>query len=88
MLLRCSAAFALVAKGQQEGEAAAREYPPLAKRGKEFFVRSAAEVMEQANLDRPAINAALQREARDLVVKGELEPVMPVCLDALESSGL
>jgi len=88
MLLRCSAAFALVAKGQQAGEEAARQYPPLGTRGKEFFVRSAAEVMDKAGLDRAAIDAALQREARDLVTSATLQEIMPVCLEALESSGL
>jgi hypothetical protein len=88
MLLRCSAAFALVARGQEAGEAGAQHYPPLGTRGKEFFVRSAAEVMDAAGLDRAAINAALQREARDLASSESLEQIMPVCLEALDKSGL
>jgi hypothetical protein len=88
MLLRCSAAFALIAQGQEAGAEAARQYPPLGTRGKEFFVRSAAEVMDAARLDRAAINAALQREARDLAASRTLEQIMPVCLEALDNSGL
>lgn len=88
MLLRCSVAFALVASGQARGEAAALRYPPLAARGREFFVRSAAEVMETAGLDRAQIDAALTREARDLVASETLEEIMPICLQALGDSGL
>ena len=88
MLLRCSAAFALVATGQANGEPGALRYPPLETRGREFFVRSAAEVMDSAGLDRAAINAALTREARDLVATETLEEIMPVCLQALADSGL
>jgi len=88
MRLRCSAAFALVAKAQQDGDAAARAYPPLAARGREYFVRSAAEVMDGAGLDRDQISAVLAHEARDLSRGGTLEQVMPVCLRALDDSGL
>ena len=88
MLLRCSAAFALVAQGQEAGKEAASQYPPLGTRGKEFFVRSAAEVMDAAGLGRAEINAALQREARALAASQTLEKVMPVCLEALDNSGL
>ena len=61
---------------------------PLGTRGKEFFVRSAAQVMEAAKLDRAAIDDALRKEARDLVAEGSLAQVMPVCLSALDQSGL
>ena len=88
MLIRCSAAFALVANGQVRGEPDALRYPPLAARGKEFFVRSAAEVMDAAGLDRAAIDAALTREARDLVDSGTLAEIMPTCLRVLRDSGL
>ena len=88
MLVRCSAAFAIVAERQAKGDPAALLYPPLAQRGREYFVRSAASVMDSAQLDRPAIDAALKAEARDLVAGGTLPQLMPVCLQALEDSGL
>ena len=88
LLLRCSAAFALVAAAQEKGEPGALRYPSLEIRGREFFVRSAAEVMDAAGLDRAAIDAALTREARDLVASETLEEIMPVCLRALADSGL
>ena len=88
MLLRCSAAFALVAYRQGTGDGEAAQYPPLKERGSEYFVRASARVMEEAGLDRTAVTAALQEEARTLLQGGTLTAVMPVCLSALEAAGL
>ena len=87
MLLRCSAAFALVAWRQETGDAAAAEYPPLKERGSEYFVRASAKVMDEAGLDRNAIDEALRAEAQALLQRGTLTAVMPVCLSALEAAG-
>lgn len=86
MLLRCSAAFALIAYRQEAGHAEVQQYPPLKERGSEFFVRASARVMEEAGLDRAAISQALEAEARTLLQGGTLTAVMPVCLSALEAS--
>ncbi len=83
MLLRCSAAFALVAHGQETGDAAALRYPDMSQRGREFFVRGSAQVMEEAGLDRTQIEAALSAEARDISENGTIEEIMPVCLNLL-----
>lgn len=83
MLLRCSAAFAIVAEGQANGNAQALQYPPMADRGREFFVRASARVMDEAGLDRAAVSAALATEARDISEDGTLEQVMPPCLALL-----
>ena len=88
MMLRCSAAFALVANRQETGDASARQYPPLKQRGSEYFVRASAKVMEDTGLDRPGITAALHTEALALVQDGRLAEIMPVCLGALETAGL
>ena len=48
--LRCSAAFALGAALQNRGEATT--WPPLAARGREFFVRALARLMDDAGLTR------------------------------------
>jgi hypothetical protein len=87
MLLRCSAAFALVAYRQGTADAEAQQYPPLKERGSEFFVRASARVMEEAKLDRAAISEALQGEARALQQAGTLAAIMPACLAALDASG-
>jgi hypothetical protein len=88
MLLRCSAAFALVAYRQGIGDADAQQYPPLKERGSEFFVRASARVMDEAGLDRAAISEALQAEARTLLQGGSLASIMPACLSALEATGV
>lgn len=88
MLLRCSAAFALGARLQAEGDPAALAFPPLAQRGGEFFVRASARVMDEAGLDRAAIAEALRREAQVLVEAGTLGEIMPPCLDMLEAAGI
>src|SRR5690606_35901238 len=66
MMLRCSAAFALVAFRQETHDPSVQQYPPLKERGSEYFVRASARVMDEAGLDRPAISALLQTEARGL----------------------
>lgn len=86
MLLRCSAAFALVAYRQESGDPEVAQYPPLKQRGGEFFVRASARVMDEAGLDRAAISKALEAEARALLQGGTLTAIMPVCLSALDAS--
>ena len=83
MMLRCSAAFALVAARQAAGEPDSATFPPMAASGREYFVRASAQVMDEAGLDRAAVSSALETEARDLVEQGTLAQVMPVCLGLL-----
>lgn len=87
--LRCSAAIAVASALQESGDAPAMEdYPPLAERGREFFVRSTAKVMEETGMTREQIAAALEAEARDLAKPRRLQEVMPACLLLLDASGL
>lgn len=86
--LRCSAAFAIVAEGQANGNADALEFPALGKRGKEFFVRASAQVMEEAGLNRAQIRAVLSAEAQALWDEDKLAEVMPACLLLLDASGV
>ena len=96
MLLRCSAAFAIVADEQQRGLAPARAYPPLGERGKEFFVRAAARLMDELQLSREEVQARLLAEAEALQVHPSgagdraalVDSVMRPCLAALDASGL
>lgn len=83
MLLRCSAAFATVAQGQANGDAAAFAYPDLRERGQEFFVRASAQVMDEAGLDRARLAEVLTTEAQDIRDSGTLAQVMPACLSLL-----
>lgn len=88
MLVRCSAAFALVAFGQENGNPQAQQFPPLEDRGKEFFVQASARVMDEAGLTFEQIEAQLSHEAQDIWDNGDLLRVMPPCLQLLDQSGL
>lgn len=87
-LARCAAAFALVAEGQANGQAAAKQWPPLEVRGREFFVRALAQLMDATKLDRGGISQLVSAEAQALWDKGEVDKVMPSCLVMLEASGV
>ena len=83
LLVRCSAAFALVANGQDNGNQAALAYPDITDRAREYFVRASAQVMDEAGLGREDISAALSHEAQDMLDKDTLDDVMQVCLPML-----
>lgn len=87
--LRCAAAFALVAQAQSAGNAEALEYPALGERGREFFVRTAARLIDETALDRDGVARLLAQEASRLAQEeGALDRAMPPCLMLLEASGL
>jgi len=86
--MRCSAAFAIVSRRQQQGDSRALAYPPLSERGREFFVRSSARIMDENNISREAVAALLQAEAQKLETGGAVDQIMPSCLLLLEASGL
>ena len=86
--LRCSAAFALLAERQSKGDPAALEYPPMGERGREFFVRSGAQLMDQAGMTRETLTTHMRREVDAIRAEGSLDEIMPPCLLLLEASGL
>ncbi|HEY6816946.1 MAG TPA: hypothetical protein VI168_15525 [Croceibacterium sp.] len=96
MLLRCSAAFAIVAAEQQRGVASALAYPALGERGREYFVRASVRVMDDLKLTREQVEASLRAEVEGLQKASSeaadpaaaIESVMQPCLSALEVSGL
>jgi hypothetical protein len=87
-LLRCSAAFAMVAQWQAMGDASALRWPALGTRGREFFVRSLAQLMDETGLDRDGIAWLTGSEAKALRDSGETYKIMPSCLLLLEASGV
>jgi hypothetical protein len=87
-LLRCAAAFAIVSDGQAKGRAEANRWPVLGTRGREFFVRALAQLMDQTGLDRDAVSRLASSEAQSLRERGEVDRIMPSCLTMLELSGL
>jgi|GEM_PF-270783 len=86
--LRCSAAFAIVARGQAKGAKNALAYPALDQRGREFFVRTSARLMDATGMDRNGVASALEAAAQQLRSEGGPEKIMPSCLLMLEGSGL
>ena len=86
--LRCAAAFAIVSHGQANGDETALEYPPLAERGREFFVRAGARLMDELGLDREGIQALVSAEAQRLWDEDAIAEVMPACMMLLDASGV
>ena len=89
---RCGVAFAIVGKWQREGDARGNAYPNMeAEGGREFFVRSMADLMDARSLSREAVLAIVNREvaALDTPQGAErVEAMMPACLLMKQSSGL
>ncbi len=90
--LRCAAAFAIIADGQARGNRKSLAYPALGQRGREFFVRTSARVMDDTGMDRTAVADVLRAQAQGLQVDGErgreIDQIMPACLLLLEASGV
>ena len=86
--LRCSVAVAMGADQQRAGLAGGKKWPDLTTRGREFFVRSLARLMDDAKLTRPMLAAHVQRETAQLKQPGRLDEVMPACLLLLDAAGL
>jgi hypothetical protein len=86
--LRCAAAFAVVANAQASGDASAQQWPALGTRGREFFVRALAQLMDETGLDRDGIALLAGLEAKALRDSGDTDKIMPSCLLMLEASGL
>lgn len=87
MLLKCSAAFALVAHGQAQGQADMLGYKVNATQGREYFVQAMAQVMDDTGFSREEVTEQLTQEAQRLSAgdgKGIAE-IMPVCEVSLAS---
>ena len=61
----------------------------MAARGQEFFVRTAARLMDDLEADRDTIMALVNRETKGLLDAPErIDDVMPACMMMLDASGL
>jgi hypothetical protein len=87
-LLRCAVAFAMVSGGQANGDADALKWPQLGARGREFFVRAMAQLMDATGRDRGSISALANSEAQALAAGDEVGKIMPACLIMLEASAV
>ncbi|MFA6031514.1 MAG: hypothetical protein WC889_01255 [Myxococcota bacterium] len=86
--LRCSMAIAMAAQQQRAGTPADPSWPDLRERGREFFVRSLAQLMEDTGLTREGLVAQARPEVEALRQAGQLAQVVPACLLLLDASGL
>ncbi len=88
--LRCGVAFAGVAGAQEEGAEWALAYPALGERGKEFFVRTMARMMEDERFTRSVVLRLAQREVERFAEDdlASADALMPACIALLDASGL
>lgn len=86
--VRCAAAMALTAQAQVRGEPAATALPPLGERGREYFVRVSARLMDDLGLDRDQIASLFRQHAGELARSGEATGVARACLPLLDTAGL
>jgi hypothetical protein len=87
-LLHCSATFALVSGRQHAGDKDALAQPDITARGREYFVRALAQLIDDAHLDRETVVKLVQAEAARLQNSPDLLKEMPPCLASLQASGL
>lgn len=87
-LLHCAAMFAVVSGRQHAGDKAALAFPDITARGREYFVRAMAQLIDEAHLDRDAVTRMVQAEAAGLQDTPDLLAGMPACLASLEASKL
>lgn len=85
--LRCAVVFAVGARFQSEKQPLALGWPPLATRGREYFVRVTAKLMDDTKASRETITAMAMRHAPPLSTPGALAAAMPGCLPLLDASG-
>ncbi|GMM93598.1 hypothetical protein [Qipengyuania sp. MTN3-11] len=89
--LRCAVAIALAAERQRQGQAEGQDWPDLLaqQRGREFFVRTFARLIDDTGLTREDLALRGRREAEDLTAdESRLDAVMPACTLLFEASGL
>jgi hypothetical protein len=86
--LKCAAAVAVTAQLQAAGRSEALNYPPMAERGQEFFVRTIAKLIDESALSREAIANQLEQEALVFQDPKQLDATMPACLLMLDTAGL
>lgn len=86
--LRCAAAFALVSHGQSIKNEAALKWPEMGEKGREYFVRASAQLMDETGATRAQISQLLSREAQSLIDTEQVDQIMPSCLVMLGASGV
>ena len=86
--LRCGVVFAMGSKMQLARKPAAAAWPPLAIRGKEYFVRVFARLMDDTGASRDQLSALAGKEAAALEDDRTIVAAMPGCLGLLDAAGV
>ena len=95
-LLRCSAAFAIIASEQARGVESALAYPPLGERGKEYFVQAGARLIGELKLTHEQVDGLYRAEIKRLQDESAtsddpralVTSIMQPCLLSLDASGI
>lgn len=85
--LRCGVVFALGARMQADNSPLAAGWPALGTRGKEYFVRVTAQLIDDTGASREVLAAMAMRQLRALGNPAAVAGAMPGCLPLLEASG-
>ena len=86
--LRCSAAFALVQRDRNTEPGSLPDYSNMDVRGKEFFIRTGLQLMEETGILEEQYEAMIYAELDQLAAPEKLAEVMPGCFLLLEASGI
>ncbi|MEE4315593.1 MAG: hypothetical protein V2I74_01285 [Erythrobacter sp.] len=88
--LRCSVAFAFISDWQKDSDPRGQAWPGLAENGgREFFVRTMAQLMDRRGLDRRGVLDLVALQTEQLKASPEDIPaIMPACLMMKSAAGL
>ncbi len=87
--VRCGTAFALANVAQELDEAWAADFPEIGERGREYFVRSSAQLMDDTGMTREQVEMLYMQEASAMGADtARIVEIMPACLSLLDASGL
>ena len=85
--LRCGVVFARGARMQADGKASATGWPELNSRGREYFVRVFARLMDDTGASRDQLSALAGAESTALKDDTSVAAAMPGCLALLDAAG-
>lgn len=88
--LRCAVAFAKVGEWQKAGDPRGKDWPEIAEGGgREFFVRTMAQLMDRRKLDREGVRGIVARQNAVFAAAPDTVPaIMPACLMMKAAAGL
>lgn len=86
--LRCGVVFAIGARLQAAGEPGTADWPDLGTRGKEYFVRASAKLIDETGIAAATLSQIASREAQALADNSAVKAAMPGCLPLLNAAGL